>query len=144
MLKDGNTIGGVAYIQDIMSLAKNKTENYLWVDWYEKEDIIEIQKHHIFEKIIGSDYYITIKFSEDQTYKLFYVSESAVNFGGSKNLPEIPLTIEQYFLILNACYFSLDIRHHLHKQEFYNNPLDIVPKLKELEAVFGKIKLPKL
>jgi len=144
LTKDGIFLNGFACIQDIMTLAENKTENNLWVDWYEKEDIVEIQKHYIFEKIIGSDYYITIKYNEDSTYKLFYVAEGSINFGGSKKLPEIPLTIEQYFLVLNSCYFSLDIRHHLHKQTFYTNPIDVVPKLKELEAVFGKIKLPEL
>jgi len=144
LIKNGNTLSGFAYIQDIMTLAENKTENNLWVDWYEKEDIVEIQKHYIFEKFIGSDYYITIKLNDDLTYQLFYVGEGSVNFGGSKKLPIIPLTIEQYFLVLNACYFSLDVRHHLHKQEFYTNPIEVVPKLKELENVFGEIKLPKL
>ena len=140
----GSTLRGFAYIQDITTLAENKTENALWVDWYEKEDIEEIKNHNIFERIIGADYYITIKFNDDHSYKLFYVAEGSVNYGGSKKLPEIPLTIEQYFLVLNACYFSEDIRHHLHKKEFYANPLKIIPKLKELEDVFGKIKLPQL
>lgn len=141
--ENGKTLSGFAGIQDIMTLAENENENTLWADWYEKEDIIEIQKHYIFEKIVGTDNYITIKLNTDLTYQLFYVAEGSVNFGGSKKLPEIPLTIEEYFLVLCSCYFSFDIRHHLHKKEFYSNPTEVVPKLKELEAIFGKIELPK-
>ena len=42
LTKDGIFLNGFACIQDIMTLAENKTENNLWVDWYEKEDIVEI------------------------------------------------------------------------------------------------------
>ncbi|HHG83362.1 MAG TPA: hypothetical protein ENJ82_01330, partial [Bacteroidetes bacterium] len=105
-LSAGKTLfRGFAHLHSLEEILENNTENRLWVDWYEAADIAEIKTHHIFESITGTDYYITIKFDVDGNYRLFYVAEGAVNHGGSKSLPQIPLTIAQYFQVISAYKF---------------------------------------
>ena len=134
-------LNGFINIHSFGEMIENETEGKLWVDWYEEDDIEEIKKHRIFETIIGADYYITIKFDADGSYKLYYVPEGSVNHGGSKKLDEIPLTIEQYLNVISTFYFCYEIRHHLHKKELYENPKSVLKNLEKFEIVFGEIKL---
>jgi len=136
---DDNEVSGFINIHSFGEMIENETEGKLWVDWYDEKDIEEIKKHRIFETIVGSDYYITIKFEENGGYKLFYVPEGSVNNGGSKTLQEIPLTIEQYLNVISKYYFSYEIRHQLHKKEFYENPKKCIKNRDKLEKVFGEI-----
>lgn len=108
----------------------------LWEDWYEEEDIKRIKQHRVLEQIYGDDAYITIKFLPNQKYKLYYVGEGYVNDGESENLPQIPLTIEQYIEVVTRYFGLYGIRHHLYKEEFYKNPFDVYPKLRDLEKMF--------
>jgi len=138
---ESEQVSGFINIHSFGEMIENQTEGKLWEDWYEKEDIEEIKKHRIFETIIGTDYYITIKLEEDGTYKLFYVPEGSVSNGGSKTLQEIPLTIEQYLNVISKFYFSHEVRHHLHKKEFYINPNKVLKNITQLETIFGEINL---
>lgn len=139
---DALSFSGFINIHSFEEMIENKTENKLWVDWYEEEDIIEIQKHRIFETLVGTDYYITIKLNERGGYKLYYVPEGSVNHGGSKKLREIPLKIDQYFKVINA-YFGIHIiRHHLHEEKFYIHPYDVVPKIRQLVKIFPDFEPP--
>ncbi len=134
---------GFFNIHSFGEMTENNTEGKLWVDWYEESDIKEIKKHRIFETIIGSDYYITIKFFNDG-YKLYYVPEGSVNNGGSKKLQEIPLTISQYFEVINSYFGIYMIRHHLHDRNFYEKPFEVMPELKILKEIFPEFKIPKI
>jgi hypothetical protein len=87
-------------------ITSHQKEDLLWSIWYEEEDIERIKQHRVFENIIGADAYITVKFLPDQKYKLYYVGDGYVNDGGSEDLPEIPLTIEQYIKITTG-YFGV-------------------------------------
>ena len=136
---EDDDVSGFINIHSFDEMIDNDTEGKLWVNWYEEEDIEEIKKHRIFETIVGTDYYITIKFEADGTYKLFYVPEGAVNNGGSRTLQEIPLTIEEYLDIISKYYFVYEIRHHLHKKEFYDNPKKFLKDLDKLEKIFGEV-----
>jgi len=134
-------VSGFINIHSYGEMIENETEGKLWVDWYEEDDIEEIKKHRIFETIVGADDYITIKFDTDGNYKLYYVPEGSVNHGGSKKSEEIPLTIEQYLDIISKYYFSYEIRHHLHKKEFYQTPNKFIKNISKFERVFGEINL---
>jgi len=134
---------GFFNIHSFSEMIENDTEGKLWEEWYEESDIKEIKKHRIFETIVGTDYYITIKFLKNK-YKLYYVPEGSVNNGGSKKLQEIPLTISQYFKIINSCFGIHMIRHHLHEIKFYENPFQVIPELKALKDIFPEFKIPKI
>lgn len=142
--KDGEIFNGFFSIENFYDLYYNSNEGKLWQDWYDEEDIVEMKKHRIFETIHGSDYYITIKFEENDQYKLFYVPEGAVSFRGSNSIAEIPLKIEQYVKMTTSCFGIYSLRHHLHKEEFYKNPFDVVPELKTLEKLFPDFEFPNL
>ena len=114
----------------------------LWEDWYEEDDIERIKQHRVFEQIVGADAYITVKFLPEGQYKLYYVGEGYVNDGGSEDLPEIPLTIEQYLKVVTGYYGMFSIRHHLYKDEFYKNPFDVYPKLRKIEKIFPDFEPP--
>lgn len=137
-------INGFMNMPSLIDILDTDTEGKLWVDWYNKDDIEEVQQHKIFEYITGTDYYITIRFDENGNYKLFYIAEGAVNHGGSKRLPEIPLNIEQYFKVITTYYGFSNIRYHLHKDEFYSKPFDVLPELKVLEEIFPGFKPPAI
>ncbi|HAS42581.1 MAG TPA: hypothetical protein DCS93_19025 [Microscillaceae bacterium] len=116
----------------------------LWEDWYKEEDIERIKKHCILEQILGDDSYITVKFLPENKYELYYVGEDYVNDGGSEDLPKIPLTIEQYIKVITGYYGVYGICHHLYKDEFYKNPFDVYPKLRELEQMFPDFEPPTI
>lgn len=137
-------VNGFINMLSLLGIFEENTEGKLWVDWYNKEDIHEIKRHRIFEYITGTDYYVTIRFDENGYYKLFYVAEGAVNHGGSKRLPEIPLTIEQYFKAVRAYYGFSTLRYHLHKDEFYSKPFDVLPELKILEDLIPDFEPPEI
>jgi hypothetical protein len=136
---------GFINIHSFYDLIMNSTENKLWANFYENDDIQEIKKHRILETIIGTDYYITIKIDPiNGDYKLYYVPEGAVNNGGSKKLKEIPLKIDQYFEVITR-YFGIHmIRHHLHEEKFYTHPFDVIPELKLLEKIIPDFKPPNI
>jgi hypothetical protein len=127
-----------------LDLQDNETENKLWVDWYEADDIEEIKKHRIFEMFNGMDYYVTIIFGEGNDYSLYYVPEGSVNLGGSKTLSKIPLTIEQYIEIVFGYYGVYSVRHHLHKPEFYKNPEQFIPEHDLLKKMIPNFNPPKI
>lgn len=139
---NGDKIGGFMSLLSFIGVLEEDTEGKLWVDWYNREDIDEIKTHYIFEFIPGTDYYITIKFDENGGYKLYYVAEGMVNNGGAKRLPEIPLTIEQYFKVINAYLGFPTIRYHLHKKEFYEKPFEVAPELNILKEFIPDFKPP--
>ena len=118
--KNDTSINGFLCMTSFIELLDENTEGKLWVDWYEGEDIKEIKKHRILEYIVGTDYFVTVKFESNGDYKLYYVPEGSVNHRGSKNLHEIPLTIKQYFNVINSYLGFSNIRYHLHKKEFYS------------------------
>ena len=120
----------------------NEQEDKLWSSWYEEDDIERIKQHRMLEPIIGADAYITVKFLPEGKYKLYYVGDGYVNDGGSEDLPEIPLTIEQYLKVVTGYFGMSGIRHHLHEEEFYTKPFDVYPKLKELEKMFPDFEPP--
>ena len=123
-------------------IIERETEDRLWVDWYQKEDIKEIKTHFLLEHILGTDSYVTMKIDDKGDYKLYYVPEGGVDFGGSKNLAEIPLSFEQYFYVV-INYYGLDgLRSHLHKDEFYTKPFDVYPQLRKLEKIFPDFQIP--
>lgn len=141
---DRHAISGFINILSFEEMIEKRTEHQLWSDWYEKDDLLEIKKHHIFEKIVGTDYYVTLRFDRDLTYKLFYVPEGSVNHGGSKKLSEIPLTISQYFAVVAGWFGVPAIRHHLHHERFYTHPFDMVPELSLLEALIPNFQPPQI
>lgn len=123
---------GYFLLTDCMSFMENHTENKLWCDWYEEEDIIEMKKHRIVERLHADDAYITVKF-DDGGYSLYFVDGNAINFGGSKELPKLLLTITEYVKII-ADYFGVySLRYHLHKGDFYTNPKKYIPEYDSLE-----------
>lgn len=144
MTVKGQSLSGFMSIQSYIGVLRERIKGRLWVDWYESEDIERIKAHKIFEFIEGTDYYITIRFEKDGSYKLYYVAEGAVNHGGSKNLPEIPLSIAQYFQVIAGYYGFPTIRYHLHKEEFYTRPFEVVPELIVLKEIFPGFNPPKI
>ncbi|SEC20927.1 hypothetical protein SAMN04489761_2381 [Tenacibaculum sp. MAR_2009_124] len=135
-------IHGYMSLQSFIGILDEETEGKLWVDWYHKDDVEEIKQHYIFEFIPGADYYITIKFDKKGGYKLYYVAEGAVNNGGSKNLPEIPLTISQYFKVVSTYLGFSNIRYHLHKKEFYEKPFEVLPELEIIKELIPDFQPP--
>lgn len=119
--KDETETFGCFLLTDFGRFQENDTENKLWCDWYEEDDIAEMKKHRIVERLHGDDAYITVKFDGDQ-YNLYFVDGDLINFGGSKELPKLPLTITQYVKIITAYFGVYSLRYHLHKEDFYSNP----------------------
>ena len=116
----------------------------LWENWYEAEDIERIQQHRILEQIHGDDAYITVKFLPKQQYELYYVGEGYVNDGGSADLPQIPLTLEQYLKVVTGCFGLYGIRRHLHNPAFYEQPFEVFPKLRLLQQLFPDFEPPRI
>jgi hypothetical protein len=129
---ENGELAGFFHIHHFLDVMDNETEDKLWADWYEGEDIAAIKKHRIFETIHGSDNYITIKIEADKSYSLYYVQEGCVNFGGSKELSKIPLTIEQYMKVIMRYFGLYSVRHHLHKEDFYTDPKKYIPEYDQL------------
>lgn len=141
---EGNNLDGFFGINCWKNLLENKIENELYADWYGSDDITEIEKHRIFESINGADAYVTIVFDEGNDYQLYCMPEGSVNFGGSKMLTKIPLTIDQYIEIIFGYYGSYSVRHHLHKPEFYENPAIFIPQYALLQQRFPHFNPPKI
>ncbi|MFD0861695.1 hypothetical protein ACFQ1M_05720 [Sungkyunkwania multivorans] len=141
---NGEVVAGYFAFSHFLDLLDNDSEGKLWVDWYEPNDIEEIKAHRIFETLIGSDYYVTIKIEPDGAYQLFYVPEGSVNHGGSKKLSKIPLTIDEYFKAITGYYGVYSIRHNLHKQEFYEDASKFIPEMERLRRLIPDFQQPKL
>lgn len=111
----------------------------LWSSWYEEEDIERIKEHRVIESITGADAYITAKFSVESgkpAYQLYYVGDGYVNDGGSEDLPEIPLTIEDYIRVVTGYFGVYQMRYHLHEAEFYKRPFEVCPSTGGLKQIF--------
>jgi hypothetical protein len=137
-------LAGFFRFPDIGNFIANKTEDKLWVDWYEKEDIEEMKKHHILEMIEGNDAYITVKFGEDGSYKLYFADGENINHGGSKELPEIPLTLKQYMEVVAGYYGVYPVRYHLHKKDFYTQPEKYISEYESLKQLIPGFDPPKI
>ncbi|MGV3611299.1 MAG: hypothetical protein ACO1N0_10145 [Fluviicola sp.] len=137
-------LGGYFNFHHVEEFSENDTENKLWADWYEAEDIEEIKTHRIFETFHGSDDYVTINIEADKSYALYYVPEGSVNFGGSKKLNRIPLTIEQYVRIVMGYLGVYSVRHHLHKPDFYANPQKYIPEYEQIQQLIPGFEPPVL
>jgi hypothetical protein len=141
---EGQNLSGFFQFAAIEDMLENKTENKLYADWYQPEDIAEIKKHRILEMLNGTDCYVTIVFNKGNDYTLYYVPDDGVNFGGSKMLAKIPLTIEQYVQIVFGYYGVYSVRHHLHKPEFYQDPQSFIPEYALLKLAFPDFDPPQI
>jgi hypothetical protein len=126
--KDDVSLSGFFHLTHFLDLRESSTENKLWVDWYNQEDIEEMKKHKILEMLHGNDAYITVKFEEDGSYNLYFVDGDMINNGGSKELPKLPLNLPQYIQIVMNYFGVHSVRYHLHKNEFYQNPKAFIPE----------------
>ena len=75
---------------------------------------------------------------------MYYVAEGVVNNGGSKILPEIPLTISQYFNVINTYLGFSNIRYHLHKKDFYEKPFEVLPELEVMKELIPNFRPPQV
>jgi hypothetical protein len=137
---ESSELAGYFQFTDFISFHEDNNENKLWCDWYEKEDIEEMKKHKIVERLHGNDAYITVKF-EDENYNLYFVDGDSINFGGSKELPKLPLKIAEYVKIVTDYYGVYSLRYHLHKEDFYQNPEKYVTEYGMLEKHIKNFKL---
>jgi hypothetical protein len=87
---------------------------------------------------------VTIVFDKGNDYTLYYVPDDGVNFGGSKMLAKIPLTIEQYVQIVFGYYGVYSVRHHLHKPEFYQDPQSFISEYALLKLTFPDFDPPQI
>ncbi|MFT3793109.1 hypothetical protein [Flavobacterium sp.] len=140
---EAGNLSGFFQLHSLESLLDNETEDKLYADWYEEDDIETIKKHRIFESFEGMDYYTTILFDQGNDYALYYVPDDGVNHGGSKELPKLPLTIAQYVELIFAYYGTYDFRHHLHEPEFYGHPEKFVPQYDLLKKTFPNFNPPQ-
>ena len=138
------SLTGFFQIHHFQRFLENDSEDRLWVDWYEQEDINEIKKHRVLESIDGDDAYITVKFEEDGKYNLYYVPEGAVNFGGSKELSRIPLDLSQYVQLVAGYFGVYSVRRHLHQEEFYRNPSKCIPEYELLAERIPGFNPPRI
>lgn len=122
------SISGFFQLTHFLDLQASLTENKLWVDWYNEEDIEEIKKHGILEMLQGNDAYITVKFEEDGSYNLYFVDGDMINNGSAKELPKLPLNLQQYIQVVSDYFGVYSVRYHLHKSEFYQNPKAFIPE----------------
>lgn len=141
---EGQKLAGFFQIALFLDLMDNETENKLWADFYEPEDIARIKQHRILEMFNGMDYYVTILFEQGSNdYQLYYVPEGSVDHGGSQTLARIPLTIAQYVELIFGYYGIHSVRHHLHRPEFYVDPEKFIPEYELLRKTFPHFNPPR-
>lgn len=140
---DGFALSGYINLHCFEDLIERENEDKLWADWYEEEDLTEMKQHYLFETLHGTDNYVTLRMDEQFNHKMHFAAEGMTNHGGAKKLPEIPLSLENYFRVTMGYFGLSNLRYHLHKPGFYKEPLGTVPELHLLSKMMPEFEAPE-